>query len=94
MRIITVSRQFGCGGREVGERLAEILGWDYYDKEIIERLAEEQGLDEQHVRHILSHHGQILRASFCSKCRGCQSVQSTLRFQQPRRRSYVLSKSM
>ena len=57
MRIITVSRQFGSGGREIGERLAEILGWDYYDKEIVEKLSEEQGLDEQHVRHILSHHG-------------------------------------
>jgi cytidylate kinase len=57
MRIITVSRQFGSGGREVGERLAEILGWDYYDKEIIERLADEHGVDAEHVRHVLSHHG-------------------------------------
>ena len=46
MRIITVSRQFGSGGREVGERLAEILGWDYYDKEIIEMLVERHDLDE------------------------------------------------
>lgn len=57
MRIITVSRQFGSGGREVGERLAEILGWDYYDKEIIEMLANENGVDQEHVRYVLSHHG-------------------------------------
>ncbi len=57
MRIITVSRQFGSGGRELGKRLSDILGWDYYDKGIIETLAEEQGMDERHVREVLSHHG-------------------------------------
>ena len=31
MRIITVSRQFGSGGREMGRRLADRLGFDYYD---------------------------------------------------------------
>ena len=36
MNIITVSRQFGSGGRELGKRLADCLGYDYYDKEIIE----------------------------------------------------------
>ena len=57
MRIITVSRQFGSGGRELGKRLSDVLGWDYYDKEIIEALAEEQGMDPDYVRHTLSHHG-------------------------------------
>ena len=45
MKIITVSRQFGSGGRELGKRLADLLEWDYYDREIIEALAEEQGLE-------------------------------------------------
>ena len=44
MRIITISRQFGSGGRELGKRLSDQLGWDYYDKEIIETLAEDQGM--------------------------------------------------
>ncbi len=57
MRIITISRQFGSGGRELGERLATQLGWDYYDKEIIETLAEKHDLDEEFVRDILSRHG-------------------------------------
>jgi cytidylate kinase len=57
MRIITISRQFGSGGRELGKRLAEKLGWDYYDKEIIETLAEKNDLDGQAVREILSRHG-------------------------------------
>ena len=57
MRIITISRQFGSGGRELGKRLADLLGWDYYDKEIIQALAEEQGLDPDYVHKVLSGHG-------------------------------------
>ncbi len=57
MRVITVSRQFGSGGRELGKRLSDHLGWDYYDKEIIEALAEDQGMDPDYVRRVLSSHG-------------------------------------
>ena len=57
MRIITVSREFGSGGRELGSRLAAALGWDYYDKEIIEALAAEHGMDEDYVREVLNNHG-------------------------------------
>ncbi|MBQ8076674.1 MAG: cytidylate kinase-like family protein [Oscillospiraceae bacterium] len=57
MRIITISRQFGSGGRELGKRLADHLEWDYYDKEIIETLADEHGLDEAYVKRMLSNHG-------------------------------------
>ncbi len=57
MRIITVSRQFGSGGREMGKRLSDLLGWDYYDREIIEALAEKQGLDPDYVRRVLGGHG-------------------------------------
>lgn len=35
MRIITISREFGSRGRELGKRMADILGCAYYDKEII-----------------------------------------------------------
>lgn len=33
MKLITVSREFGSGGRELGKRLAEHLGYAYYDRE-------------------------------------------------------------
>ena len=57
MRIITISRQFGSGGRELGKRLADRLGWDYYDKEIIDTLAQEHGLDPEYVKRALADHG-------------------------------------
>lgn len=34
-KIITIGREFGSGGRELGRRLAEELGIAYYDREII-----------------------------------------------------------
>ena len=42
--IITIGRQFGSGGRELGRRLADELQFDYYDKEIITAIAQKQGL--------------------------------------------------
>ena len=56
-RIITVSRQFGSGGRELGKRVSDLLGWDYYDREIIQLLSEQQGLDPEYVHRALSSHG-------------------------------------
>ena len=53
MRIITISREFGSGGRELGKRMADVLGWDYYDREIIARIADEQGLDIAFVDKML-----------------------------------------
>lgn len=48
-RIITISREFGSGGRYIGEQLAKRLGIEYYDKEIIVRVAEETGLSKEFV---------------------------------------------
>lgn len=53
MRIITISREYGSGGRELGQRLAEILGYDYYDWEIITAIAVKSGLDEKYIEQIL-----------------------------------------
>lgn len=50
--IITISREFGSGGRELGKRLADVFQIPCYDYEIIEMLAKEQGLDEQYVSRI------------------------------------------
>ena len=38
--IITISREFGSGGRLIGQRLAERLGVPYYDKQLLDRIAE------------------------------------------------------
>ena len=49
MKIITISREFGSGGREVGKRLADLLDIDYYDDEIIARVANNESLSKEYV---------------------------------------------
>ena len=49
MKIITISREFGSGGRELGKRLADELGIPCYDHQIIEMIAKENGFDERYV---------------------------------------------
>lgn len=51
-KIITISREFGSGGREVGKRLAEKLGFAYYDSEIVKLLTKETGLSEKYIENI------------------------------------------
>ena len=57
MNIITISREFGSGGREIGKRLADLLGYDYYDNEIISAVAQKSGIDANYIENTLSNHG-------------------------------------
>ena len=45
--IITISRQFGSGGRSIGKMLSEKLEIPFYDKELIELASKESGIDER-----------------------------------------------
>ena len=46
-RIITISREFGSGGRTVGKKVAEKLGITCYDNELITEIAKKSGLAEE-----------------------------------------------
>lgn len=52
MKIITISREFGSGGRELGKRLADKLEIAYYDTEIITEIAKMTNLDPNYVSTI------------------------------------------
>jgi len=70
-KIITISRQFGSGGRELGKRLAELLGVAYYDREIVRAISEKSSLAESYVeqiveRHIVSYYPITIATSFSS----------------------------
>ena len=49
--IITIGRQFGSGGREIGNMLAEQLGIPFYDKNLITRAAKESGFCEEIIQN-------------------------------------------
>ena len=52
-KIITIGREFGSGGRELGRRLAEELQIAYYDEEIIQEIARSTELSEHYVQQVL-----------------------------------------
>ena len=46
-KLITISREFGSGGRLIGQKLADRLGVPYYDKQLLDRIAEESGFSKE-----------------------------------------------
>ena len=58
--IITIGRQYGSGGREIGEKVAEYFGIKCYDKELLSRAAKESGFCEE----MLENHDERPTSSF------------------------------
>ena len=58
--IITIGRQYGSGGHEIGEKLAQYFGIKYYDKELLARAAKESGF----CTEMLEHHDEKPTNSF------------------------------
>lgn len=48
-KIVTIGREYGSGGYEVGKKLAEALGWKFYDRELIAQIAEKTMVSEEFV---------------------------------------------
>lgn len=49
-RIITISREFGSGGRTIGKKVAEHLGIPCYDSELLQKIAKESGFTESYIK--------------------------------------------
>lgn len=74
--IITISREFGSGGRLIGEKLAKRLGIAFYDKEIIERVAEKTGFAKEFIekRGEYSNYKNFFSYAFSGRTRTGMSV--------------------
>lgn len=49
---MTIDRQYGSGGRLVGEKLSKLLGYEFYDRELLRIAARESGMHEDIVEHL------------------------------------------
>ena len=49
-RIITISREFGSGGRTIGKKTAQALGIPCYDNELIQKIASESGFNPDYIK--------------------------------------------
>lgn len=67
-RIITISREFGSGGRTIGREVAARLGIPCYDADLIEKIAEESGLAREYVAEKSEYapHGHWLANAFAA----------------------------
>ncbi|MGM9651336.1 MAG: AAA family ATPase [Faecousia sp.] len=70
-RIITISREFGSGGRTIGKKTAEALGIPCYDSELIQKLAAQSGFAEDYVKDAGEYApGGFLTAAFFNRSFG------------------------
>lgn len=49
-KIVTISREYGSGGREIGKKLAEKLGFEFYDNALVDQIAKESGFAEEIIK--------------------------------------------
>ena len=72
-RVITISREFGSGGRIIGKKVAEKLGIPCYDSEIIQKMTEETGFATEYVKEA----GEYAPGSFLSSAFSNRTVGPT-----------------
>ena len=53
-RIITISREYGAGGRTVGRMIADRLGIPFYDKQLVKQVAQESGFAAKYIESTVS----------------------------------------
>lgn len=70
-RIITISREFGSGGRTIGKKVAAKLGIPCYDSELIEKLAQESGFTKDYIKEAGEYTpGGFLASAFSNRAFG------------------------
>ena len=77
-RIITISREFGSGGRTIGRRVAEELGIPFYDKEIVEKISLESGFAPRFIEENGEHAPGLSRLAYAFAPQGVPGVMNGL----------------
>lgn len=79
-KIITISREFGSGGKYIGEQVASKLGLPFYDKSIIEKIAKETGLVEEYIERFSEYapRKNIFAYSFVARDANGESIEDYL----------------
>ena len=77
-RIITISREFGSGGRTIGRRVAEELGIPFYDKEIVEQISLESGFAPRFIVETGEHAPGLSRLAYAFAPQGVPGIMNGL----------------
>lgn len=73
-RIITISREFGSGGRSIGHQVAQELNIPYYDKELVKQIALESGFAPDYIEEHGEHAPSTSRLSYAFSQQGVPGV--------------------
>lgn len=73
-RIITISREFGSGGRSIGHQVAQALNIPYYDKELVKQIALESGFAPDYIEEHGEHAPSTSRLSYAFSQQGVPGV--------------------
>ena len=77
-KIITISREFGSGGRTIGRKVAEALGIPFYDKELVDQVALESGFAPKFVEEHGEHAPGLSRLAYAFAPQGVPGVMNGL----------------
>ena len=77
-RIITISREYGAGGRTVGRMIADRLGIPFYDKQLVKQVAQESGFAAKYIEEHGEHSPSVSRFSYAFAPQGVPGVMNGL----------------
>ncbi len=92
-RVITVGRQFGSGGRDVGQKIAAALNIPYYDKELVEKAAEKSNMSSEAVKEIDERATNSLLYSIVTGGFGMKGLNTPLFYEMPMNDKFFIAQS-
>ena len=81
--IITIGRQFGSGGRDVGEKVAKHFGIPFYDKELVEMAAQKSNLSHEALREVAEHATNSFLYSLASGNYSLRGINAPIYYEMP-----------
>lgn len=81
--VITIGRQFGSGGRDVGERIAEYFNIPFYDKELVEMAAQKSNLSHEALKEVDEHATNSFLYSLASGNYSMRGINAPIYYEMP-----------
>lgn len=92
-KIITIGRQFGSGGKDVGKMVADALNIPFYDKELVELAAKKSNFNEDAVKEIDERATHSLLYSIVTGSFGLDGLNSPLFYEMPMNDKFFIAQS-
>lgn len=92
-RVITIGRQFGSGGRDVGKLIADSLGIPFYDKEIVELAAKKSNISYEAVKEIDERATNSLLYSIVTGSFGVKGLNAPLFYEMPMNDKFFIAQA-